>query len=241
MRRLLAVVALAVASVAVALEVPPTPTGFVTDGAAVLAGREEEIGRRFAAIEQRTGHQVIVVLLPSLEGDSLEDFTIRAAERFKVGRKGLDDGAIFFAFLTDRRMRLEVGYGLEEKIPDALAKRLLDGTVKPAFARGDYAGGLVALADGFDRIFSGEALPEAPRRGRRSGLPIPGLIFIVIVILLQVVMRGAGMGGRRSRRWGGGGWLGGSGGSWGGGGGGGFGGFSAGGGSFGGGGASGSW
>ncbi len=220
-----------------ALEVPPTPRAYLTDLAGVIRpDQAADLDGRLRAIEERTGHQVIAVFFPSLEGEPLEDFTIRCAEAWKVGRKGLDDGAIFFAFVRDHRMRLEVGYGLEEKVPDAVARRLLDEDVRPEFARGEYAGGVAALAAGLDRTFRGEPPPERAARGR-SGLPPAAVIAIVVLFLLLRAMTGGGR-----RRWGGGfgGW---SGGGFGGFSGGGFsgGGFSAGGGSFGGGGASGSW
>ena len=122
-----------------------------------------------------TGHQVIAVLFPSLEGESLEDFTIRCAERWKVGRKGLDDGVIFFAFLDDRRMRLEVGYGLEEKVPDALAGRLLDDVVKPAFARGDYGGGVIALAGALEGDRSAASRRPTPAANATAAAGSPSL------------------------------------------------------------------
>jgi len=221
---------------AFALEVPPTPQEYLSDYAQVI-GRQQEasIDERLAGLEQRTGHQVIAVVFPSLEGEPLEDFTIRCAERWKVGRKGLDDGVIFFAFVRDRRMRLEVGYGLEDEVPDALAIRLLDDVVRPSFAAGDFGAGVLALADALDRIFRGEA-PLRPARGTSPSPGVPLVVAIIILILLIQAMRGS-----RRGRWGGpGGWGGFSGGGFSGGG---FsgGGFSAGGGSFGGGGASGSW
>ena len=220
-----------VACAAFALEVPPTPSEYLTDYAQVIGPQQEaSIDERLAGLEKSTGHQVIAVFFPSLDGEPLEDFTIRCAERWKVGRKGLDDGVIFFAFVRDRRMRLEVGYGLEEKIPDALAIQLLDGVVRPSFAAGDFAGGVLALVETLDGIFRGEA-PSTPTRrtGTRPGIPL-----VVAIVILILLMRA--MGGSRRRRWGGpGGWGGFSGGGWSGGG------FSGGGGSFGGGGASGSW
>jgi uncharacterized protein len=221
--------------------VPPTPREYVTDYAGVI-GRQQAtaIDDRLAQLERQTGHQVIAVFFPSLEGEPLEDFTIRCAERWKVGRKGLDDGAIFFAFVRDRRMRLEVGYGLEDKVPDAIASRLLDEDVRPAFAAGDFGGGVVALAGALESIFRGAAPPPPARPGRSSG-GVPGAVVLIVIVLLLRAL----LGGRR-RYWGGfGGWGGFSGGGFSGGGssGGGFsgGGFSAGGGSFGGGGASGGW
>ncbi len=213
------------------LEVPPTPSDYLTDFAGVI-GRQQAsaVDDRLADLERRSGHQVIAVFFASLDGEPMEDFTIRCAERWKVGRKGLDDGAIFFAFIRDRRMRLEVGYGLEEKIPDAIARRLLDEDVRPAFAAGDFGGGVLALAGALDAIFRGEAPPRPVQRGRQSS----GFPFVLVLIILVILMR-ALRGGRRG--WGGWGGISGgfSGGPFSGGG------FSAGGGSFGGGGASGGW
>lgn len=237
--RALASFCLAVAaSTAVALEVPPTPSTWVSDHAGVLGGdARSRLDTRLEALEQRTGHQVIAVLFESLEGESLEDFTVRCAEAWKVGRKGLDDGLIFFAFVGDRRMRLEVGYGLEDRVPDLIARRLLAEQVKPAFARGDYAGGIDALVSSLERVFAGEPLPEPARRTSRRSFPLGTVVLVVLLLLAQIVSRGTGRRGFRGGTWGGFG-----GGGWGSGGGGGFGGgFSSGGGSFGGGGASGSW
>ena len=231
-----AVGALLVAAFAAALEVPPAPTAYLTDLAGVIPpSQAAAIDRQLQGVEERTGHQVIAVLFPTLDGESLEDFTIRCAEKWKVGRKGLDDGVIFFAFIRDRRMRLEVGYGLEDKIPDALAGRLLDGFVKPAFARADYGGGVAALAGALAATFRGEPPPHPGRRASSGGSSLGVILFIVVALLLRMLLAGAG----RSRGYGG--WYGGGFGGFGGGGSFGGGGFSGGGGSFGGGGASGSW
>jgi uncharacterized protein len=216
------------------LEVPPTPRTYLMDLAgAIPAGQAAAIDERLEGIEKRTGHQVIAVFFPSLEGEAMEEFTIRCAEAWKVGRKGIDDGIIFFAFVRDHKMRLEVGYGLEEKVPDAIARRLLDEAVKPEFARADYAAGVVALAGGLESVFRGDPLPQRSHRGRSNPQPIGSFALVVAIILLRALLGG----GRRYRGRGFGGWYGGgfSGGGFSGGG------FSSGGGSFGGGGASGSW
>lgn len=235
--RALAGACLLAATTAVALEVPPAPTAWVTDRAGVLApGDVARLDARLRDLERRSGHQVIVALFPSLEGENLEDFTIRCAEAWKVGRSGFDDGLVFFAFIRDRRMRIEVGYGLEERIPDAVASRLLAEQVKPAFGRGDYAGGIEALATSLERIFAGEPLPQPQPRSGRSALF--ELVVLVVILLILQGLGGRGRRGRRSGVWWGGGWGSSGGSGWGGGG---FGGFSGGGGSFGGGGASGSW
>ena len=233
------VAALLLAAPLAALEVPPVPRTYLSDFAGALADAERStLENRLAAFESRTGHQFIAVLFRSLEGDSLEDFTIRCAETWKVGRKGLDDGLIFFAFLSERRMRLEVGYGLEATIPDALAARLLDRVVKPAFRQGDIGGGVSSLTDALEKVFAGED-PIGRKDEERAHFPTGILILIILLVVLQSV-NGRGRGQRRGR----GGFWGLPGGFGGGGfGGGGFGGggFFGGGGGFGGGGASGSW
>lgn len=246
--KLPALLALAVAMPLHALEVPPPPTRHLVD----YTGRLEAAGlaraeAALADLAQRHGHQVVAAFFPSLAGEALEDFTVRCAEAWRVGRRGLDDGVILFAFLAERRMRLEVGYGLEGTIPDAVARRILDHTVRPAFARGDYPGGVVALAGALDALFAGGAPPPAPGKPGRPLIGISVLlgILLVMMVLLIVASRLGGLppprGGGASpwRRGSLGGWgryggisLGGFGGG---------GGFFPGGGSFGGGGASGSW
>jgi len=249
-----ALVAWVAAAGALALEIPPAPTRYLTDLAGVVPGeRAAQIEATLAAIEQRTGHQVVAVTFPSLEGEALEDFTMRVAEQWKVGRRSLDDGVIFFAFIAERRLRLEVGYGLEGTVTDALSSRLLAATVKPAFREGDYGAGILALATALESVFRGDP-PPAPRERRGGGGEVALVVgLIVLLLLLQLLSRHGGSGsamrrggwstrgGGRRGPWDGygGGFGGGS--SGGGFGGGSFGGFSSGGGSFGGGGASGSW
>ncbi len=246
LRNCLAALTLSVGLPALALDVPPVPTRYLSDFTGRLDQADVQRGEAaLADLERKHGHQVIAVFFPSLEGEVLEDFTIRCAEAWRVGRAGLDNGVVFFAFLAERRMRLEVGYGLEGSIPDAVARRLLDHAVRPHFARGDYGGGVLALAGALEQIFSGSPPPSAGGERRPFfGLILLAIILIVFIFLLAMAAAAGGppptrLGGRRSSRWGG--VPGGFGAGYGGGGLGGFGGFSPGGGGFGGGGASGSW
>src|SRR5262245_44813617 len=192
-------------------------------------------------------------IFPSLEGESLEDFAIRLAERWRIGDKKLDNGVILLVFVQERRIRLEVGYGLEPVLPDAVASQIIREQIGPRFREGRWADGLMGAVDAvFARIDSKGATVPRPPPGHTFGVsPLTlGLLVVfglVALMLMREVSRGGGQrnaysaGGRR-------GWgpppvffppMGG-GGRWGGGGGGG-GGFSGGGGSFGGGGASGDW
>jgi uncharacterized protein len=234
-------------------ELPPVPTAWFSDYAGVVdAAEARRLDQKLRELDQETSTQVVVAVFPRLPSPSLEDFTARTAEAWRVGRKGLDNGIIFFVFVEDKKMRIDVGYGLEGALPDALAGRILNDQVVPRFRQGDWAGGLEAGVDGIVAAVEGEytAPPEAKRRGPPRSAIVIIIIFIVIFLLLVRFgspaghSRGRTYGRRRQRggQWGyGTSWGGGRGGGWGGGGGFGGGGFSAGGGSFGGGGASASW
>jgi uncharacterized protein len=259
-----ALLALFVASAAMALEVPPPPTRWVTDLAGVLPQSDADaLNEKLRAFEARSGVQFIIAVFPTLGGEALEDFTIRCAERWKVGNKKYDNGVILFVFVKERKLRFEVGYGLEPTLTDAFTSDVIRNVIAPHFKQGDYAGGLNAAADAvIARIESKEA-PHEPispgaRGSRSSGRAMPSgidlrailvLLFIFFVFILPMLRRagrgggGGGCGGcfwpmlfmsGGGRTFGGGGF--GGGGGWGGGGG-----FSGGGGGFGGGGSSGGW
>ena len=210
---------------------------------------------RLAQRESATGAQMVIAIFPSLEGESLEDFGIRLAERWRAGQKGLDNGIILMVFARERRVRLEVGYGLEPVLTDAVAAQIIRETIAPRFREQRYAAGLEAAADAVYARVDTRA-PAGARRGPARGvspwtLAVVGVFGAAILLLLFDAMSGARA--RRSAYVAGGrrGWdspavivppiWGMGGGDRGGGGGGGDSGFSAGGGSFGGGGASGDW
>src|SRR5712692_1208942 len=234
---------------------PPKPTRYVTDRAGVLpADRAEQLNAKLEKYEQDTSNQLIVWIDRSVpENFALEEFTVQAARKWAAGQAGKNNGIVLFVFPGDRKMRIEVGYGLEGVVPDATAHRIQEDEILPRFRQGDYAGGIEAGSDAIIAATKGEykgtgSTVAQRQQGRRrrsgpsfSGCLVPGLFFLFFVILPLLSRLGRhgwrtyGGGGF----WTGGGW-GGGGGGWGGGGGGG-GGFSGGGGSFGGGGSSGSW
>jgi uncharacterized protein len=204
--------------------------------------------------ERATGAQMVIAIFPSLEGESLEDFGIRLAERWRVGDKKLDNGVILLMFVQERRIRLEVGYGLEPVLPDAVASQIIREQIGPRFREGRWADGLTAAVDAvFARIDTRGATPPPPARHAFGVSPTTlGLLVVFGLVGLMLAREAARGGGRRNAYSAGGrrGWdtptvfLPPMGGRWGGGGGGGSGGgggFSGGGGSFGGGGASGDW
>lgn len=241
---------LLLATAAAAQSPPPVPREYVTDQAGILpAEAEARLNARLKQFDEETSNQVLVAIFPSLPSASLEDFTIRTAQAWRAGRAKLDNGAVLFVFVQDRKVRIEVGYGLEGALPDVTAHRIIEEQITPRFRAGDYAGGLEAGVGAIIAATRGEYKAEPrPAAGGGGGEGIDVWMVILVIIVLIIMSRGGGGGrtyGRRGYRRGGFipipmGW-GGGGGGWGGGGGFGGGGFSGGGGSFGGGGASGSW
>jgi uncharacterized protein len=229
---------LACAAQARAAEAPVLKT-YVTDLAGVLAESERaDLELRLQQYEASSSNQFVVLIVRTLDGESLEDFALRVAERNGIGQKGRDNGLLFLVAVQDRKMRFEVGYGLEGALTDALTSGIIRDVIAPSFKDGRYGQG---IADGMNAAMSaakGEYAPApqpARKRGRGTPTPIGVIFFIILVFILARGKR------RRGGVWflGGPGWGGGSGGGFGGGGG--FSGFSGGGGSFGGGGSSGSW
>jgi uncharacterized protein len=237
-------------------ELPPAPKAYFNDYAGLVEAQDaQRLDAKLRRFADETSTQVVVAVFPSLPSDSLEDFTVRAAQAWGAGRKDWDNGAVFFVFVKERRMRIETGYGLEGALPDILAARILDEQVRPLFREGRWAAGLEAGIDGILAATRGEY--KAPPKERRARSPLLGLAIVLVFLVLMIWLGSHGAsafpaGRTYSRRgryrdstrwgsghWGGGGFGGGGGGGWGGGGGGG--GFSGGGGGFGGGGASSSW
>jgi len=238
-----------------AFEIPAKPAAHVNDYAGVLSDADEQaIEGRLVDFERASSTQIVVATVPSLDGGAIEDLTIRLFEQWAVGQKDRNNGVLLLLAVQDRRARIEVGYGLEDRLTDALSRRILEERLFPSLRKGDYGGGVLATCDGIIEATRGAYVARPPAR-RKSPWFVPLIpLGIILLFILLGLQRGQGLTGRGRRRllrsgpfwWGGmgggggGGW---SGGSWGGGGGGGggFGGFSGGGGMSGGGGASGSW
>lgn len=147
------------------------------------AGDQAGLVERLSRLEQEKGAQIAVLLLPSTEPESIEQFGIRLAENWKIGRQGVDDGVIVIVAKDDRRMRIEVGYGLEGAIPDAIAKRIIDEQMAPRFRDGDFAGGLGAAVDTLARVIDGESLPPPKEKiPQGAGFDTDSLLFIAIFV-----------------------------------------------------------
>lgn len=222
-----------------ALEVPEKPAGWVTDFTGTLS-REEimALNKKLAAFERETTNQVAVLLIPSLKGDSLEDFSIRLAEKWKVGQKGKNNGVILLIVKNDRKIRIEVGYGLEGALPDALAGAIIRQEIAPHFRAGQFYQGIEAGIAAIIAATKGEYRAKAANKKNATGSNLWLFLFFALFIPVFIILLRLD----RNRRYytvGSRGWH--AGGIWRGGG---FtsgGGFSGGGGGFGGGGASGQW
>lgn len=142
--------------------IPPL-TARVTDLTGTL-GAEQKAGleQRLAEFEARKGAQVVVLMLPTTQPETIEQFGIRLFDVWKVGRKGVDDGVMLIVAKNDRRLRIEVGYGLEGVLNDATAKRIVSDVITPLFKTGDFHGGIAAGVDAILKVVEGEVLPPPP-------------------------------------------------------------------------------
>jgi uncharacterized protein len=253
-----AIVAVAASLFAIAAPQLPELTGRVVDAAGILAPDDRaRIESELEALEAKSTDQLVVATLPSLQGYEIEDFGYQLGRKWGIGRAGTNNGVILIIAPSERKVRIEVGRGLEPLLTDLMSKLIIENAVLPAFRRGDFAGGILAGVRDIKDVLLGDA--ESVKERAREDMPGPdyfGYVMLAfwIAILVYVIyaqMRHAGPARRtiRSRRsrqlgdstvadtgsgtgtWSGGGWSSGSDGS----------GWSGGGGDFGGGGASGSW
>ena len=221
--------------------IPPAPKQSFNDYAGVMTqAAAEQLNARLQQFERETSNQIWVVIYPKMESDSsIEDYSVRVAQTWKVGQKGKDNGAVLFVFTGDRRMFLQVGYGLEGALPDATVKQIIDTEITPKVKQGDFAGGLAVGIDAIIAATKGEYKGTGKIVGQQKQNSASGVLVAVLIgifILMSILRRAGGVtygrfGSRSYGSWGGGG------GGFGGGGGG----YGGGGGSFGGGGAGGSW
>jgi uncharacterized protein len=226
--------------------IPPVPTRWVTDTANFMSpGAAASLDSRLEGYEHSTGHQLIVYIGQTTGDVPIEDWAVRAFAKWKVGRKGIDDGLVLFIMAADKKLRFEVGYGLEPTIPDVTASRIINDVIVPRIRSGDRDAAVIAGMDAVMTVIGGGGVPAAEREAqpRREARPLSlgqlilfGIVGVIVLfffathpslaiyLLFSILSGGRGGGGRDD-----------SGGGFGGGG------FGGGGGRSGGGGASGSW
>jgi len=177
--------------------VPPL-TGRVVDQTGTLSSDDiAALTQKIRDLQARKGSQIAVLIVPTTQPEEIEQYSIRVAEAWKIGRKKIDDGAILLVAKNDRKLRIEVGYGLEGALTDVTAKRIIDEIITPKFRSGDFAGG---ISDGVDRIISvidGEPLPAPPQPSSSSSSGLNPFAFfnptnpfvIIAVIFFGHLMR----------------------------------------------------
>lgn len=137
--------------------------------------------QQLADFEKRKGSQLAVLIVPTTAPEAIEQYSLRVAEAWKLGRKGTDDGALLLVAKNDRALRIEVGYGLEGVIPDAIAKRVIAETIVSHFQQNDFAGGIQAGVDQLIKLIDGEPLPPVKAKVKNSNSDPLGLLFIGVV------------------------------------------------------------
>jgi uncharacterized protein len=177
---LLLLAALASADVAV----PPYSARVIDLTGTLSGGAVARIEAKLADLETQKGSQIAVLIVPTTQPEEIEQYGIRVAEAWKAGRKNVDDGAILLVAKDDRRLRIEVGRGLEGALPDAIANRIIDENIAPRFKAGDFDGGIEAGVDKMIAVVNGEALPPPDRKWEHSGDTSHALPLLLVVVLV---------------------------------------------------------
>lgn len=167
--------------------VPPL-TARVTDLTGTLdAPQKSALEQKLAAFEKRKGAQIAVLMLPSTQPETIEQYAVRVEEKWKLGRKGVDDGALLVIAKDDRKLRIETGYGLEGVLPDAIAKRIISDDIVPHLKQGDFYGGISAGIDRMLSVIDGEPLPAPPApsapRGNDSMNNLLAIGFVLVFVV----------------------------------------------------------
>ena len=191
--------------------VPPLSGRVVDQTGTLSSGDVEKLTQKLRDFETRKGSQIAVLIVPTTQPETIEQFSIRVAEAWKIGRKKVDDGAILVVAKNDRHLRIEVGYGLEGSLTDATTRRIIDEDITPKFKSGDFAAGIAAGVDRMIRVVDGEQLPGpepahwgGSQSGDSSELFNPFLLILVFILsgplratlgrLLGAAVTGAAMG-----------------------------------------------
>ena len=166
--------------------VPPL-TGRVTDQTATLAtAQQAALEQTLQAFEARKGSQIAVLIVPTTAPETIEQYALRVAEQWKLGRKKVDDGAVLVVAKDDRALRIEVGYGLEGALNDATSKRIISEIITPRFKQGDFYGGISAGVDQIIRVIDGEPLPKPKGKPTNETADIQQFLPVIFILALVV-------------------------------------------------------
>ena len=181
--------------IAADVAIPPLKARVTDLTATLTAQQQSSLEQTLAAFEARKGSQIAVLLVPTTQPETVEQYAVRVEESWKLGRKGIDDGALLLIAKNDRKLWIEVGYGLEGVLNDATAKRIIDEAITPRFKQGDFYGGISAGIERMIKVVDGEPLP--PPKPRASQQPAGGgfdfqsllIIGFVLVFVVGGVLR----------------------------------------------------
>lgn len=169
------------------LQPVPKLTARVTDLTATLSADEREgLENKLATVERDKGAQIALLLVPTVQPESIEQYALRVAEAWRLGRQGVDDGVLLLIAKNDRKLRIEVGYGLEGALNDATAKRIVSEVISPHFRQNDFYGGIDAGVDAIIRIVGGETLPAPKNQHNGNGDNLDRLLFLGFVLVFVV-------------------------------------------------------
>jgi uncharacterized protein len=186
-----ALCACVVSAAAQSVPIPSAPTAWVTDGVGLLStSTRDALDQKLQQYESSTGHQVIVWIGSSYGDDQMEDWTSRAFEAWKVGRKGIDDGAILFVFVVDRKARIEVGYGLEDVLTDARSSEIIRDDIAPRMRSGDPDGAVTSAVDDMLAAIGGaggQPQPNPEASSSDDGIAIALIAFVIVMWIVGLI------------------------------------------------------
>ncbi|MGJ4929094.1 TPM domain-containing protein [Bradyrhizobium sp. HKCCYLS2038] len=191
-KALLATLLVCLATMVLADVAVPQLTGRVVDQTGTLSSSDiASLTQKLKDLETRKGSQVAVLIVPTTQPETIEQFSIRVAEAWKIGRKKVDDGALLVIAKTDRKLRIEVGYGLEGSLTDVTARRIIDEVITPKFRTGDFAGGIDAGVDRIIGVINGETLPvPQPQASHGNDLDFDSITSFAPVALFGAIVIG---------------------------------------------------
>ncbi len=176
-------------AVAAVIPVPPLTARVIDQTATLDAAQTQAIAAKLVAFEQRKGSQIAVLIVPSTGDETIEQYSIRVVDAWKLGRKGVDDGALLLVVMDPHGARIEVGRGLEGVIPDAIANRIIDEDLAPKFRTGDFASGLQAGIDRMIGLVNGEPLPPPKPERNFEKQPRDGNAPFIVALFVFFIAR----------------------------------------------------
>ena len=161
--------------------VPPLTARIIDQTGTLSAAQRLDLENRLQAFENAKGSQIAVLIVPTTQPQAIEQYSMRVVEQWGLGRKGVDDGALLLMAKDDRKLRIEVGYGLEGVLTDATSKRIISEVITPLFKTGDFHAGIAAGVDRMIRVIEGEPLPPPERSGSSPDDLIGGAVFALLM------------------------------------------------------------